>query len=324
MKKTIIGIIISTILLIWVFWGVNWGLIYTSLLRVHWPYIFLYIFGLSISQSLRSFRWEFLLRPLQRIGQKTLFPITSVGLLALTIFPARSGELVRPYLLSQKEGIPMSAALATIVIERIMDVISVFIFIIFISFSTKLPKWVFGAGYIAMAFIVAIFLILYLMIAKEPLVLKIAGKIFRPFSDRLFDVTQKFIISFTQGARVLFHWRMMALAFICSILLWTAIALCNYIMFFAFSFPLPLVAAFVLVVIVDLGLMIPAAPGLVGTFQFLFIIGMGIFGVGKEQALSFSILSHALQLLFVGGLGLAFLPMMKIPGFTLMKKVPSP
>ena len=73
----------------------------------------------------------------------------------------------------------------------------------------------------------------------------------------------------------------------------------------------------------DLGLMIPAAPGFVGSLQCLCVIALAIFEVGREEALSFSILSNALQLLFVAALGVIFLPMMKIPGFTLGKKVDS-
>ena len=94
-------------------------------------------------------------------------------------------------------------------------------------------------------------------------------------------------------------------------------------MFFAFSFPLPLAAAFVLVIIVNLGLMIPAAPGFVGSFQFFCVISLALFGVGREEALSFSILSHILQLLFVAALGLVFLPTMKISRFTLKKNLSS-
>jgi uncharacterized protein (TIRG00374 family) len=319
MKKAIIGIIISFILLVWTFWGIDWSLVRISLLKIRWSYIFPYIFLLLIIQILRSVRWGFLLRPLRPVGQKALFPITSIGFMAIAIFPARAGELARPYLLSKKEEIPMSAALATVVVERIMDVITILIFIIFASFSGGLPKWVIGAGYIAMAIIAAIFLMLFLMIAKEAFVLKVVGRIIRPFSTRILDMAQNFISSFNHGSRVLFHWRMMLLAFIFSIILWSTMAFCNYIMFYAFSFSLSLVAAFVLVIIVNLGLMIPAAPGFVGTFQFLFVIGMAIFGVGREQALSFSIISHALQMLFVVSLGLAFLPVMKIPEFSLRK-----
>jgi hypothetical protein len=321
MKKTIVGIAFSTIFLIWVFWGIDWGQVWVSFSKVHWPYIFLYFLVLLIIQFIRSLRWELLLRPLQQVGQKVLFPITSVGFMAIAILPVRSGELVRPYLLSQKKQIPMSAALATIVVERILDVLTILLFIIFISSSAELPQWVLGAGYIAMAFIGAIFSLLYLMVSRGSVMLKITEAVLRPFSSRVLDWARNFIISFSQGARILFHWRVMTQAFIFSIILWTVMVLCNYMMFFAFSFSLSLVAAFVLVIVVDLGLMIPAAPGFVGSFEFLCVVALAIFGVGREEALSFSILSHALQLLFVAALGVIFLPMMKIPGFTLGKKV---
>ena len=134
---------------------------------------------------------------------------------------------------------------------------------------------------------------------------------------------QNFFRSFSQGARILVDWQVMAKAFIFSLLLWGVVAILNYIMFFAFSFPLSLAAVFVLVIIVNLGLMISAAPGFVGSFQFLCVISLAFFGVGREEALGFSILSHILQLLFVAALGLFFLPTMKISRFALTKKLSS-
>jgi uncharacterized membrane protein YbhN (UPF0104 family) len=111
----------------------------------------------------------------------------------------------------------------------------------------------------------------------------------------------------------------MAGALLFSVLLWSGVALLNYIMFLAFAFPLSMTAAYILVIIVDLGLMIPSAPGFVGSFQFLCVVSLALFGIGREEALSFSILSHLLQTLFVVGLGLGFLPMMKLPGFSFRK-----
>lgn len=320
MKKAIIGISISLFLLFWVFWGVDWGLLRISFGKIRWSYIVLYIFALIPIYILRSFRWELLLRPLQRVGQKTLFPIASVGFLAIMILPARSGELVRPYLLSQKERIPMSAAMATIVVERILDVLTILIFLVIVNLTAQLPGWVIGAGYIAMGFIAVILIFLFLMIAKEQVLVKIAERVLRRFSGRILEGSRDIILSFSRGARILSHWRVMTAALFFSLALWGGAALLNYLMFLAFAFPLSLAAAFVLVIIMDLGLMIPTAPGFVGSFQFLCVIGLAIFGVGREEALSFSILAHVLQLMFVTALGLFFLPMMKIPGFSLVKK----
>ncbi len=315
MKKTVFGIGISSLLILWVLRGVEWDLVWSSFGKVRWSYMILYFLVLFVNQSLRSFRWEILLRPLLRIGQKTLFPVTSVGQMVLLLLPARTGELGRPYLLSQKQPIAMSAALATIVVERILDVITILVFIIFVSFSDVLPPWVTQAGYIAMALMAGILSCLFLLIIKDQWVAQTAERILSPFSQRVVDRIRNFILSFSQGARILTHWRVMLAAFLFSLGLWGSAALLNYVMFFAFALPLSLIAALVLVITVDLGLMIPAAPGFVGSFQFLHVVTLALFGIGREEALSLSLLAHILQILFVIGLGSCFLPMMKIPGF---------
>ncbi len=320
MKKIIIGISISIFLLLWAFWGVEWNLIGKSLGQVRWVYIFIYLMILLALQAIRSIRWQILLSPLLRVEQNVLFPITSVGFLAILYFPVRSGELVRPYLLSQQKNISLSAALATIVLERILDLVTILVFIIFTAFSAQLPKWVLGAGYLAAALVLVILTFMALFILKESLVMKIFQKIFKPFSSRITERINNFILSFNRGAHILFNWRVMISSFIASIALWGGVAISNYMMFYAFSLSLPFLAALVLVVIIDLGLFIPAAPGFVGSFQFFCTAGLALFGVQKESALSYSILTHALQLLMVTALGLIFLPAMKMKGFLMKKK----
>lgn len=294
----------------------DFELVWASFKEVHWPYILIYLSVLLILQFLRSLRWGLLLRPLLSVRQKALFPITSVGFLALLVLPARGGEFARPYLLSKKAPISMSAALATIVVERILDVLTILIFIIIVGFSATLPQWVNRASYIAMALMGAILFVLFMLIRNEQAVSRFAERILRPFSRRIRDLVQNFICSFSQGARILTHWRVMANALLFSLALWSGFALLNFTMFLAFSFPLSLTAAYVLVIIANLGMMIPAAPGFVGSFQFFCVVSLALFGIGREEALSFSILSHILQILFVVGLGLGFLPMMKLSGFS--------
>jgi uncharacterized protein (TIRG00374 family) len=298
MKKTILGAIISLVLVLWLVRGLNWEAVGAAFQKVYWPYIFLYLAVQLILQFVRSFRWSLLLKPLLSVGQKVLFPVTSVGLMALLVLPARGGEFARPYLLSKKAPIAMSAALATIVVERILDVLSILVFFIVVSFSETLPVWVSRAGYIAMALMGVILFVLFLLIHNEPAVTRIAERVLRPFSRRMIEIVRNSIHSFSQGARILIHWQVMVGAFLFSLALWSGVALLNYIMFFSFAFPLSLTAAFVLVIIVDLGLMIPSAPGFVGSFQFFCVMALALFGVGREEALSFSILSHMLQILF--------------------------
>jgi uncharacterized membrane protein YbhN (UPF0104 family) len=67
--------------------------------------------------------------------------------------------------------------------------------------------------------------------------------------------------------------------------------------------------------------MLPTAPGFIGSFHFFFIVGLTIFGVDREQALSFGILSHAVQFLFVVFMGIIYFPVLKIQGVPLGKKM---
>jgi hypothetical protein len=69
----------------------------------------------------RIFRWRYLVTPLGEHDVRKIFRICAVGFTAIVILPLRLGEMVRPYLLSKESGVPMSAALGTAVVERVLD-----------------------------------------------------------------------------------------------------------------------------------------------------------------------------------------------------------
>ncbi|MQF69695.1 flippase-like domain-containing protein, partial [SAR202 cluster bacterium AD-804-J14_MRT_500m] len=69
----------------------------------------------------RTLRWKYLLEPMGLVGVARLFPVVTVGYMANNILPARLGEVVRAYYLTRREGIPASAGLATIIVERVYD-----------------------------------------------------------------------------------------------------------------------------------------------------------------------------------------------------------
>src|SRR6266851_7583401 len=79
----------------------------------------------------RAWRWHYLLRPLKPISTRRMFPIVTIGYMGNNIYPARAGEVLRAYVLRREEGVPVSASLATIVIERIFDGVVMLMFIFF-------------------------------------------------------------------------------------------------------------------------------------------------------------------------------------------------
>src|SRR5512146_1548936 len=69
----------------------------------------------------RAWRWHYLLRPIKDVPTRTVFPITTIGYMGNNIYPARAGEVLRAVVLKRREGVSVSASLATIVVERIFD-----------------------------------------------------------------------------------------------------------------------------------------------------------------------------------------------------------
>ena len=81
------------------------------------PGVGVYFIGVWV----RSWRWHYLLRPLKAISTPKMFPIVAIGYMGNNIYPARAGEILRAVILKRKEGISISASLATIVVERVFD-----------------------------------------------------------------------------------------------------------------------------------------------------------------------------------------------------------
>ncbi|MFQ6000262.1 MAG: lysylphosphatidylglycerol synthase domain-containing protein, partial [Anaerolineae bacterium] len=73
------------------------------------------------------------------------------------------------------------------------------------------------------------------------------------------------------------------------------------------STPMRVVASLFVMVVVNLGILIPSSPGYIGTFHFFAMSALAVFGAPRETALSYAVVSHAMQYLLVTGLGLLFL-----------------
>ena len=74
---------------------------------------------------LRALRWQYILAPLGETHFSNAFQATVIGFAASFLLPARAGEVIRPLLLARREGLPATATFATIILERLMDMVTV-------------------------------------------------------------------------------------------------------------------------------------------------------------------------------------------------------
>jgi hypothetical protein len=80
---------------------------------------------------IRAIRWQGLLLPLGRAGLANCFNATVIGFMVNFLAPGRLGEIARPYLLARREGFSASGAFATILLERVLDLVTVVFFVAF-------------------------------------------------------------------------------------------------------------------------------------------------------------------------------------------------
>jgi len=243
---------------------------------------------------LRTYRWKYLLRPMKSIPMRTLFPVVTIGYMGNNIFPFRAGEVLRAYVLKRKERVSASATLATILVERIFDGLTMLVFVFAILplvptnelLSQLLPfmsLFFFGA------------LLVFLLVASSP---TRAEKISRWMVGRLLvarfrEQALGLLGRFVEGLQVLRSGRDMLFIMGISILLWLAEAWKYWFVMQSFDFDQPFYALVFTCAIVNLATSIPSTPGYLGTFEVAGIESLVLFGVARHIATSFILALHA-------------------------------
>lgn len=318
--RVVVSLVLMVALLAFFLWNVNLAEVANTLENAN-PWLILAAFALALfSYWLRAIRWGMILRPVGRTRHSSLVMVTGVGYAAMTLLPARMGDLVRPILLAQRDRLPTSGALASILTERLFDLWSVvFFFLIFVFFPPQmsllgeaqhyldvltLTGYLLGAGLIlGSLFLLALFEYQerFVELVTRP-VARVRASWQRPVAN--------FLNHFMNGLRVLKRPRDLAATLAMSVALWWVIYWQVKVTFLAFGLDLPLRATFLIVTLAVIGLAIPT-PGGVGGFHKGTQIGLTLFfGVELNRATGIAIAYHLTCFLPITVVGLLCLPLL--------------
>ena len=311
LKKLLLGIIIGTFFVYLSFRGIDLKGVTAGLESAKLPFIIPVLCLLVLMQMLRSYRWGIIIKPIMEIDQLSLFSVTSVGFLAMVTIPARIGELARPYLISTKTGISMSSAVGTVLIERVFDGLTVLTAFFIVVLFTPLPPWLIRSSLFFLFVVLAFLGLMVFLILRKEASLQVLAPILKIFPGKWRLKLMELAGNLIDGFKIIPHRRSMCYLVFLSMLIWVIDAVAIYILFFAFDLDLPLSAAFALMVMIILGIAIPTAPGFIGNWHFFCVLGLGLFGIHKTDALVYAIVLHFLSIGVVVILGLAFLPFNK-------------
>jgi hypothetical protein len=312
-KKLFIGIAVSTVFIYLTLKGVDLKEVLAELRNKSYGFLLPVAAVIILTQIIRSVRWGVILSPIKAINQRTLFPITSVGFMAIIVAPMRLGEIVRPYLINVKQSVPLGSGIATILIERSMDLLMLLLFLSVVLSRISFPNWIARGGTVLLGIILLEFLFIVLFMNFPEKIKRFLSRITKRFPLRVAKGFEAFIENIANGFRVISSINKFTQVFFLSLLVWVLSALAVYLLFSFYKLPLGIMEAFAVTTITALGISLPAAPGLIGNFQFACIVALSFCGVAKNEAFAFAMVYYFTGIGINIVLGLIFLPSMNIP-----------
>jgi uncharacterized protein (TIRG00374 family) len=123
--RTIIVSVLAIALFAWFLRHANLADVWVQVRRARVELLIAGFGAVILTYIIRAYRWQFLLHPIGPTRFRTALRTTVIGFAALGVLPARAGDVLRPYLLARQEGLSTSATLATIDMERVLDLIAV-------------------------------------------------------------------------------------------------------------------------------------------------------------------------------------------------------
>jgi hypothetical protein len=163
-----------------------------------------------------------------------------------------------------------------------------------------------GAG-VLVGLCVALTLFVILLERTPALALRIIGFMTRPLPERIRNRVAAMLNHFFQGLGLFRDVPRLLWVFLLSFVMFGVVVLGLQASLWAFRIDVPWYAGLVLLVITAIGIMVPAAPGYIGTMNVACIAGLALFGYGKEHGAPFSWFYWAGQWLPVTVVGLVYL-----------------
>lgn len=294
---------------------VDWPALWSAIATADAFWILAAVAATLASHLLRAHRWRLLIPDGRRIPLMHAFSATIIGYMFNNIIP-RSGELARPWLLARRESRSLSTMIASIVVERIIDGLSLALIVVALVVTGRdiverlLPDYTAGGLIAAVAIPVAALIVVIALAVQTTLGDRIVAVIARRVPERAGDRLRSALEDFRSGARVADARAGMQIA-LHAVLIWGGYGLGTYFGFLAFGFEstygLGAQAALVTLGITSIGITIAPTPGAFLVYHsFCIAVLTVIFGLPTAPATAFALLSHGIPYIVVTALGAVF------------------
>ena len=305
-QRLALGIAISILFLYLAVRSVEWPELWQLFRQGNYLYLVPAVLLLVVINLLRAYRWRLLMYPNNRLPIWRVFRIVNIGYFFNNVLPAKAGELVRAYLVGRLIPGGIGQALSTLLIERLLDVLTLVVLLVALMPFVELPSWaiqgglLFGAGAITAT-------IVLLILAR--LGDRGVSWLWR-FIGRLPVIghakVRSALINLLDGFRVLSATRLLPGILGGSLLIWLGYAAFNYTIMAALRMTyLPFSAAALVLCATGFSMVLPSSPGAIGVFEWAGVQALSVYGIAQGTAFGYALGLHTFTnvVLILFGLG---------------------
>jgi len=296
-----VWLLVAVALLYWFAHQLQWEVVKGAFGRMNVGLVVLSMMPVIVTYWVRSLRWRAFLAPIGSASLRNLFSATVTGYASIFIF-GRVGEIGRPIMLSLRQGLRPSATIATIMIERIYDMVSVgVLFAIDLLFMNELkggsPS---GRELSALKETGAILLLVSALSIIGLSVFRLRAEGALDYLDRkLRWLPRKFqtvilnlLRHLADGLYVLHDWRGLGVTIGYTLLTWGLVVVSFCLIGLAFGLQLPVTSVIFVIGFAMVGSLVPTPGGSAGAFHTATMIGLMLLGIEKNTAASVAVVMH--------------------------------
>lgn len=281
-----------------------------AILKAKFEWLFLSMVLGLLSHYSRAARWSLLLEPLgYKTRKKTLFFSVMIMYLTNHAIP-RSGEVVRCGVVNRYEKVPFTTLLGTVFTERVIDVIVLFVLTLIVAFTQFHVLIDFlnnnqGAQENIDKIRSSIWLIIAILVVFAAIFIAIIVFWKKIKQTKLYKKFQKLIEDFLDGIKSVLKLEKKWLFIAHTLFIWGMYFVMIYVVFYAFDFTshLTVMAGLTIFVLSSFGIVIPS-PGGIGTWHFIAIETLFVYGISRENGRAFAFAAHESQMIMLIAVGL--------------------
>jgi uncharacterized protein (TIRG00374 family) len=288
--RVTVGMLISVVFLFLAFKDVPLDAVGQIFARLNYFWVVVAILAMQAQSALRAWRWIRLYYPTHRdLRLAPMFGIVVISQMLNIVVPWRVGEIARVYLAREIARKSAAQTIATLAVEKIFDTLMMFALLLLIPLFMTLPDWLEGPreGFIWMAG--GLVLLAAVIVLSSEKLINLLGKIPLPWGKQFISTQARIALSSLEAFK---RWDLHLALQVLSVAIWLLGVLGNYLVFLAMDLRLPFISAFLLLAVLQIGGLVPSAPGKVGVFQILCIWTLALFAVDKSIGLAYGILLY--------------------------------